>query len=335
MEGIVAKRSLKKSYYKNKKSNINIVGMPRTEFETREKDKKSYATKFEEYKSKVLYKISLQSITIMSFLIFALAIKYFNITVVKEADITKKIITAYKTSYSLNEIKEETKKVAKKTYLVIKPVIPKAIQSKAKELYINMISKNSNNSISKNNKVNEVIVYEESSSNNKENKKVDQQGLGASVENEGKIVTASSAVSSEMNIVEKIKNTKVSFVKPLTGTITSHFGAREVIFEGVDSYHTGTDIAASTGTPVVSSIKGEVTEATYNKYNGNFVEVKNGKIVTKYLHMSKISVKKGAKVKAGDKIGEVGSTGLATGPHLHLEIIYDNVKVDPELVLKL
>ena len=63
------------------------------------------------------------------------------------------------------------------------------------------------------------------------------------------------------------------FEKPVNGTITSHYGAREVIFEGIDSYHTGTDIAAKTGTKVVSSIEGKVTRAAYNQYNGNFVEV--------------------------------------------------------------
>lgn len=63
------------------------------------------------------------------------------------------------------------------------------------------------------------------------------------------------------------------------------------------------------------------------------MEVTNGKIVTKYCHMSKISVKKGSKIKAGQKVGEVGSTGLATGPHLHFEVVYDGTKINPELVL--
>ena len=86
---------------------------------------------------------------------------------------------------------------------------------------------------------------------------------------------------------------------------------------------------------MVSSIAGKVTRAAYNKYNGNFVEVTNGDIATIYCHMSKISVDVGDSVKAGTKIGEVGSTGLSTGPHLHFEIVYDGTKVDPELVLDL
>ena len=148
-------------------------------------------------------------------------------------------------------------------------------------------------------------------------------------------MAVSSSISSYSSIIDKIKETKTKFIKPVSGTITSHYGAREVIFEGIDSYHTGTDIAAKTGTKVVSSIEGKVTRAAYNQYNGNFVEVTNGKIATIYCHMSKLSVKVGDKVKAGNKIGEVGSTGLSTGPHLHFEILFDGTKVDPEMVLDL
>ena len=86
---------------------------------------------------------------------------------------------------------------------------------------------------------------------------------------------------------------------------------------------------------MVSSIIGTVTVATYNQYNGNYIEVTNGDVVTKYLHLSKITVKKGKSVKAGEKIGEVGSTGLSTGPHLHFEVLYKNSKIDPRLVVDL
>lgn len=332
MEGIVAKRSLKKSYYDGKKNNVNLEKINNINKSNKE-SKKTVKTKFEDYKSKVLFKMSLQSITVISFLIFVIGIKYFNITVVKEADITKKIIKAYNTNYSIMDIKNESKNILKKTYSFIKPVIPNIIKENLKNAYNNISKKNNNKS--------EVTIYEETSSNNKEDKKelADlnelKESVGTSSENEQKVVTVSSSISSEVTIAQKIKNTKINFVKPLNGIITSHFGAREVIFKGVDSYHTGTDIATNSGEDIVSSIDGKVTAASYNKYNGNFVEVTNGKIVTKYLHMSKITVKKGVNIKAGQKIGEVGSTGLATGPHLHFEIVYDGTKVDPELILSL
>lgn len=175
-----------------------------------------------------------------------------------------------------------------------------------------------------------IIYYEEVSDSKSEN--IEEKNVGTSVDEE-ETVTVVSSVSSEASILDKINDTNVKFIKPLSGVITSRFGAREPIFEGVDSYHTGIDIATDTGKTIVSSTDGTVTVATNNKYNGNYVEVTNGKIVTKYCHMSKISVKKGAKIKAGDKVGEVGSTGLATGPHLHFEVVYDGTKINPELVL--
>ncbi len=83
--------------------------------------------------------------------------------------------------------------------------------------------------------------------------------------------------------------------------------------------HVGTDYAAPPGTPIRSVGDGIVTEATYSKYFGNYVKIKhNANYSTQYLHMSKIKygVKNGAKVKQGQVIGFVGSTGYATGPHL-------------------
>jgi murein DD-endopeptidase MepM/ murein hydrolase activator NlpD len=83
--------------------------------------------------------------------------------------------------------------------------------------------------------------------------------------------------------------------------------------------HLGTDYAARRGTPILAAADGVVTQARYHKYNGNFVKIShNGNIATQYLHMSKIKtgIRKGRKVKRGQVIGFVGSTGLARGSHL-------------------
>ena len=122
---------------------------------------------------------------------------------------------------------------------------------------------------------------------------------------------------------------------PTNGTVSSSFGAREVIFEDIDSYHTGVDIANKKGTSIFSSTDGTVTKVANNKYNGNFVEITNGKLVTKYAHMDRVSIKQGAEVKAGDLIGYMGETGYATGPHLHFEVVIDSIKIDPGKVLDL
>ena len=97
--------------------------------------------------------------------------------------------------------------------------------------------------------------------------------------------------------------------------------------------HRGVDYAAKTGTPVVAAGNGKVTHSTYNKYNGNYVFIQHGNgIVTKYLHFSKRTVKKGQRVKQGQLIGKVGATGLAAGPHLHYEFLLNGVHRNPRTV---
>ncbi|WP_010521361.1 M23 family metallopeptidase [Aquimarina agarivorans] len=94
--------------------------------------------------------------------------------------------------------------------------------------------------------------------------------------------------------------------------------------------HKGTDYAAPHGTPIWSTANGTVVKAGYTSGNGKYVKVKhNNKYSTQYLHMSKILVKKGQYVKQGDVIGRVGSTGLATGPHVCYRFWVNGKQVDP------
>lgn len=95
--------------------------------------------------------------------------------------------------------------------------------------------------------------------------------------------------------------------------------------------HLGTDYAAPTGTPILAVGSGVVTHAQYSKYNGNYVKIRhNGTYTTQYLHMSKIGkgIKPGVRVKQGQTIGYVGSTGLATGPHVCYRFWKNGVQVD-------
>ena len=97
--------------------------------------------------------------------------------------------------------------------------------------------------------------------------------------------------------------------------------------------HNGIDYYAPRGTPVYSAGVGTVTRSAYSKANGHHVFVKHANsIVTKYLHFTKRAVKKGQKVKQGQTIGYVGSTGLATGPHLHYEFVVNGVHRNPRTV---
>lgn len=95
--------------------------------------------------------------------------------------------------------------------------------------------------------------------------------------------------------------------------------------------HLGTDYAADTGTPIMATGDGVVTEARYGQYNGNYVKIRhNGTYTTQYLHMSKIKsgIRPGVAVRQGDIIGYVGSTGLASGPHVCYRFWKNGEQVD-------
>lgn len=97
--------------------------------------------------------------------------------------------------------------------------------------------------------------------------------------------------------------------------------------------HRGVDYAADRGTPVMAAGDGKVIRARYDKFNGHHVFIQHGeKYVTKYLHFTKRNVKQGNTVKQGQIIGYVGSTGLASGPHLHYEFLVNGVHRNPRTV---
>lgn len=98
--------------------------------------------------------------------------------------------------------------------------------------------------------------------------------------------------------------------------------------------HRGIDYAASTGTPVYASGDGRVAASGYSRANGNYVYIKHGdRYMTRYLHLHKRVVNSGQRVRQGQTIGTVGSTGLSTGPHLHYEFLVNGVHRNPKDVL--
>ena len=136
---------------------------------------------------------------------------------------------------------------------------------------------------------------------------------------------------SELDI-EYIKE-NYSFILPVTGTVTSRYGAREET-EVVSANHGGIDIGANTGTPIYAAMDGTVTVSSEEGEYGKHIDIENGEVLTRYAHCSKLLVKEGQKVKQGDKIAEVGSTGNSTGPHLHFEIRRENRTVNPEKIIE-
>lgn len=117
---------------------------------------------------------------------------------------------------------------------------------------------------------------------------------------------------------------------PVSGRVTFGYGYRMHPIYRRRLFHRGIDIAASKGTPIRAAAAGKVTRAgTFGTY-GRIVEINHGRgIVTLYAHCSKIHVRPGDLVKEGQKIAEVGSTGLSTGPHLHFEVSVNGSAKDP------
>lgn len=151
-------------------------------------------------------------------------------------------------------------------------------------------------------------------------------------EQEQHVVEEASSVSQMEEDAIYIKN-NISFIKPLTGTVTSRFGLRNPTTATVPKYHTGIDIGVPEGTVIVSAMEGTVELVSSIGDYGNHVKVTNGEVTTLYAHCKTIYVKEGDKILQGQQLGETGSTGNVTGPHLHFEIRRNNEYVDPDLIL--
>jgi len=139
-------------------------------------------------------------------------------------------------------------------------------------------------------------------------------------------------VRSNMDIFSKLESYR--FIRPVTGgRISSEFGFRRIINGNPGAIHNGLDIALPAGTDVKAMSCGEVILADDFFYNGRFVLIDHGSGLSSiYLHLQDIYVCKGQKVKTGDIIGTIGSSGRSTGPHLHWEIRWRNCKIDPEKI---
>ncbi len=118
-------------------------------------------------------------------------------------------------------------------------------------------------------------------------------------------------------------------------SISTPFGAKRIINGKKRSIHWGTDFRAKRGTPVYASLSGKVVLARKLYFTGNTVVIDHGLgIHTLYAHLSKITVREGQIVRAGQVIGKVGSTGRSTGPHLHFGFYVEGERADPMIVMK-
>ena len=214
------------------------------------------------------------------------------------------------------------------------------------------------------NKVNEIISYDidfgklyedsknyimsifqkeenQSNSNSSEENIVEENqvnnGIGGAAE---ETETSPENVEENQNLTQEeqdimnVKNT-TSFIKPIEGTISSTYGFRETATGSVPKNHTGTDIAATTGTKIKSATDGQVVLASEEGDYGKHIKIQIGEVSIIYAHCNALYVKEGDIVTQGQEIAEVGSTGNSTGPHLHFEIRISERTVDPQKILEL
>lgn len=124
------------------------------------------------------------------------------------------------------------------------------------------------------------------------------------------------------------------FKWPVRGWISSPYGYRASPFTGIRQFHSGIDIATNQGTPVRAAMAGRVSAVGYDTTWGNYIAITHHSgYRTFYAHLSVIRVRNGAYVRVNDRIGDIGSTGLSTGPHLHFTVFKNGVTVNPRLLM--
>ena len=208
----------------------------------------------------------------------------------------------------------------------------KKLYEDTKNYVMSMFSQNNENKTEENNENveanNEVNTTENSEANN---------GIGGAVEETDEALENAEEpqnLTQEEQDIVNVKNT-TSFIKPIEGTISSSYGFRETATGSVPKNHTGTDIAAVTGTKIKSATDGQVVLASEEGDYGKHLKIQIGEVSVIYAHCNSLYVKEGDTVTQGQEIAEVGSTGNSTGPHLHFEIRISERTVDPQKILEL
>lgn len=142
-------------------------------------------------------------------------------------------------------------------------------------------------------------------------------------------------IATARKIVTRAQGWRQDFIWPVQGRITGHFGAQRIYAGVPGAPHAGVDLASGTGTPVVSPAEGVVILAAASPFTleGNLVMIDHGMgLNSAFLHLSRVDVKLGDVVRQGQRIGAVGKTGRASGPHLHWGMKWNDERIDPAML---
>lgn len=150
------------------------------------------------------------------------------------------------------------------------------------------------------------------------------------IRKEGKLIVKAKNINSNFDFFSK------GFIRPLKGITTGVYGSQRILNGKKRRPHYGIDIASPKGTPIKSPNDGKVVLAEKDLFfTGGTLMIDHGHgLISIYSHLEKLNVKGNEKIKKGQIIGTVGSTGRSTGPHLDFRLYWNNIAVDPDLVFK-
>ena len=159
--------------------------------------------------------------------------------------------------------------------------------------------------------------------------------VNLSKEDSDRAFKESKIIQKALNNYSKFLVPDLNFISPVEGVISSRYGKKRYINNQPRSPHLSLDIAAAEGTKIISPSKGEVILVGDFFYSGNFIVIDHGfGLISTYSHLSSVLVKENEFIKKGQKIGEVGSTGRVTGPHLHWTVYLNKVRINPESIIQ-
>jgi murein DD-endopeptidase MepM/ murein hydrolase activator NlpD len=162
----------------------------------------------------------------------------------------------------------------------------------------------------------------------------DRGKVELSAENEARVAGELAEIFAHKKHFRPLAAPDIEFVAPAAGRWSGRFGVRRIFNGQPRNAHVGLDFAAPRGAPVIAAAAGEVLAVADYFFNGRTVFVDHGQgLITMYCHLERIDVTPGQALARGQPLGAVGSSGRASGPHLHWSVILNGAMVDPELFL--